>query len=68
VLPASHVVPLQQPVEQDDALHTHAPPTHAWPVMQATQAAPSVPHWPAVLPASHVVPLQQPVGQSAAAQ
>jgi hypothetical protein len=30
-----HVLPEQQPVAHDVALHTHLPPTHAWPVAQA---------------------------------
>lgn len=35
VLPASHLVPLQQPVGHDAAVHTQAPPTHACPAWQA---------------------------------
>jgi hypothetical protein len=38
--PTKHSAPLQQPFEQDVALHTHLPPTHSWPV---PHAAP-VPH------------------------
>lgn len=40
-LPAWQVLPMQQPLGQLAALHTQAPPTHAWP---ATQAGPA-PHW-----------------------
>ena len=65
-VPASHVVPLQQPVAQSAALQyaAHAPLTHSVPAAQATHAAPSLPHALLALPASHVVPLQQPVAQS----
>jgi hypothetical protein len=65
----THVVPLQQPPLQELALHTHCPPLlQAWPVAQATQAAPPVPqavapegwHWPFLS--------QQPPGQEAASQ
>ena len=33
--PSMHVEPLQQPVGQLVESHTHAPATHAWPVVQA---------------------------------
>jgi len=45
--PAStHVCPLQQPPEQDVALHTHAPVavSHAWPDAHAAHAVPPAPH------------------------
>lgn len=35
VLPVSQTLPLQQPVGQEVALHTHCPRTHTWPEPQA---------------------------------
>jgi hypothetical protein len=42
----THVSPLQQPVAQEVALHTHVPVavSHAWPPAHVTHAAPPAPH------------------------
>lgn len=64
----TQVVPLQQPPPQEPALQTHCPPLQAWPVPQATQAAPLVPQ--VVAPEVWHLPLesQQPLGQELASQ
>jgi hypothetical protein len=57
-------LPLQQPLGQEAALQTQAPPEQAWPLPQVVQALPPVPqaladddvwHWPLLS--------QQPLGQ-----
>ena len=42
----THLLPLQQPPGQETESHTHCPVValHSWPVPQALQAAPPVPH------------------------
>jgi hypothetical protein len=63
------VLPLQQPLGQELALHAHAPALEqAWPVPHALQAAPPLPqvefaevrHWPLLS--------QQPFGHEVASQ
>jgi hypothetical protein len=60
----SHVLPLQQPFGQDDALHTHWPVLvlHCWPEAHPVQLAPPTPHMEllSLESGSHVDPLQQP--------
>ena len=58
----SHTRPLQQPVGQELALHTHAPPTHACPAVQAgplpQEHVPSLhPSEPVALHAVQLAPL-----------
>ena len=68
----TQVVPLQQPLVQDDVLQMHMPVTvlHAWPVPQLEHDAPPLPHWPNDSEAygTHVLPLQQPAGHEVASQ
>jgi hypothetical protein len=68
-LAATHVPPLQQPVGQEVASHTHAPAAlHDWLVAQALHAAPPTPQvaladvWQAPLLSQH------PLGQDVASQ
>jgi hypothetical protein len=67
VLPGSQLLPLQQPLGHEAALHTHWPDTHRCP---APHAAPD-PHWqppeaphPSLVAASHPVQTQAPPTQS----
>ena len=55
------MLPVQQPLGQLVALHTHVPLTQAWPVEQLTQVAPPVPQALALVPATQVPALQQPL-------
>jgi hypothetical protein len=61
----SQVFPLQQPVQPDDVLQTHAPLLQVCPLAHGPHVAPPVPQlvadWLAVPAPSHVFPLQQPV-------
>jgi hypothetical protein len=63
-----HVVPEQQPLEHEVALHTHTPPEHAWPVAHA--AAPPQVQAPVAEQPSAVMPqllhVAPPVPQAAA--
>jgi hypothetical protein len=66
---ATQVVPLQQPIGQDAAVHSHAPVLpQAWPLAQVPQAAPPVPHFALLSPAyaTQALPAQQPSGHDVA--
>jgi hypothetical protein len=70
-VPATQVLPLQQPLAQLVAVQTQVPFTHAWPAAQAPQVAPLVPQLVAVCAAyATQAPLlvQQPLGQFVALQ
>ncbi len=56
------MLPLQHPLGQELASHTHCPPLHSWPVAHALQLAPPLPHEPFDSPVSgsQVDPLQHP--------
>lgn len=65
-VPATHVLPLQQPFGQVLALHGdwQVCPTHVLPCdEQFWHACPPAPHTPLLVPERQVVPLQQPFGQ-----
>jgi hypothetical protein len=57
-------LPSQQPLGHDVASQTHAPLLHSFPVAQAVQFAPFVPHCEFVGGLTQDVPTQQPLGQS----
>jgi hypothetical protein len=66
-VPVWHVPPAsQQPFGQLVASHSHTPATQAWPLAQATQAAPSTPHVATALGWQLPLASQQPLGQLAA--
>jgi hypothetical protein len=63
----THVFPLQHPLAHEVASQTHCPmPLQCWPVAQAAQAAPPLPHELLDSPenGSQVVPLQQPAHEA----
>lgn len=65
---ATHVVPEQQPLGHEVALHAvHTPPAQI-PVGQLVHAAPPVPHALLALPGMHTLPSQQPLGHDVGSQ
>jgi hypothetical protein len=64
VLPGSHVLPLQQPLEHEVALQTHAPATHCCPLAQGPPIVPHV-HAPPAVQVSEVMPQAAHVAPSA---
>jgi hypothetical protein len=65
----THVLPLQQPPEQEAGSQTHALPLHSCPLAHVAHVAPPVPHAPLVsVMMQFPLPSQQPVEHDVASQ